>query len=110
MARMAARFLASKHEAASDPEALLLSTVVPGLEQLRAALQGRSFLTGTFSYADITMAVTLQFIQPVEERFIPLGPGRRKAWSHPALAERFADLLRWRDQLYAEHRPPPVAH
>jgi glutathione S-transferase len=109
MARMAARFLASKHEAASDPEALLLSTVAPGLEQLRAALQGGRFLTGTFSYADITMAVTLQFIQPVEERFIPLGPGRRKAWSHPALAERFADLLRWRDQLYAEHRPAPVA-
>lgn len=54
------------------------------------------------------MALTLQFIQPVDERFIPLGPGRRKAWSHPALAERFADLLRWRDQLYAEHRPAPV--
>ncbi|MCY1078562.1 glutathione S-transferase family protein [Archangium lansingense] len=105
MARMAASFLASKHEAAADPEAALLATVVPGLEQLRAALQGRRFLTGTFSYADITMAVTLQFIRPVAEDFIPLGPGRRKAWSHPALAERFADLLRWREQLYAEHRP-----
>ncbi|WNG43635.1 glutathione S-transferase [Archangium minus] len=109
MARMAGSFLASKHEAASDPEALLLATVVPSLEQLRAALQGRRFLTGTFSYADVTMAVTLQFIQPVGGSFIPLGPGQRKAWAHPALAERFADLLRWRDQLYTEHRPAPVA-
>ncbi len=109
MARMAASFLASKHEAASEPEVLLLATVVPGRAQLRAALQGGRFLTGTFSYADITMAVTLQFIRPVEEGFIPLGPGRRKAWSHPALAERSADLLHWRDQLYAEHRPTAVS-
>jgi glutathione S-transferase len=56
------------------------------------------------------MAVTLQFIRPVEGGFIPLGPGRREAWSHPALAERFADLLRWRDQLYAEHRSLRTAH
>ncbi|WNG58298.1 glutathione S-transferase [Archangium gephyra] len=108
MARMAALFLASKHEAAKDPEASLLDTVAPGLEQLRAGLQGRKYLTGTFSYADITMALTLQCIQPVDELFIPLGPGRRKAWAHPALAERFADLVRWRDQLYTEHRPVPV--
>ena len=76
MARMAASFLANKHEAASDPEAALLATVVPGFERLRAALQGGRFLTGTFSYADVTMALTLQFIQPVDERFIPLGPHR----------------------------------
>lgn len=109
MARMAARFLANKHEAATDPEAAVLATAVPGYERLREALQRGPFLTGTFSYADIAMALTLQFVQPVDERFIPLGPGRRKAWSHPALAERFADLLRWRDQLYAGHRPAPVA-
>jgi glutathione S-transferase len=108
VARMAASFLASKHEAASDPEAAVLATVVPGLERLRTALQGKKVLTGTFSYADIAMALTLQFIQPVDELFIPLGPGRRKAWTHPALAERFSDLIRWRDQLYTEHRPVPV--
>lgn len=108
MARMAASFLATKHEAMPDPEAALLATVVPGLERLRAALQGGRFLIGTFSYADIAMALTLQSIQPVDELFIPLGPGRRKAWTHPALAERFADLIRWRDQLYTERRPAPV--
>lgn len=75
-------------------------------EDLTRALDGgRRYLVGdAFSYADIAMAVTLQMVSPVDERYMALGPGGREGWTNPELAERFAGLLRWRDALYAEHR------
>lgn len=36
---------------------------------------------------------------------IRLGPATRAVWTQPALAAEFADLLAWRDGLYAAHRP-----
>jgi glutathione S-transferase len=76
------------------------------LDQLRAALaDGRKHLLGDlFSYADIAMAAALQFILPVDGRHIRLGPATREAWTHPRLAADYADLLAWRDSLYATRR------
>ena len=71
---------------------------------LRAALDGREHLLDAFSFADITMATSLQFILPVDDRYIALGPATRDAWTHPTLASEYADLLAWRDRLYARHR------
>jgi mercuric reductase len=51
-----------------------------------------------FSFADITMAASLQFILPVAERFISLGPATREAWTHHGLAAEYPDLLAWRDR------------
>lgn len=82
------------------------ATLARELEGLRAALAGRAYLLGqAFSCADVAMAVTLQFVAPVDPRFVPLGAGARAAWTQPELAERFADLIAWRDELYARHRP-----
>jgi glutathione S-transferase len=53
---------------------------------------------------DLTMAVVLQMVSPVDDRFIRLGPARRRAWTEPTLASEFADLVEWRDRLYAEER------
>ena len=77
------------------------------LETLAAAVSPeRPFLLGEFSYADITMALTLQGVRPVDEAFMPVGLGGREAWSQPKLAERFPALLQWRDALYAKYRRP----
>jgi glutathione S-transferase len=86
----------ARHEAASRES----------LDTLRGALAaGRGcVLPGGFSYADVAMAAALQFLRPVDERYIRLGPATREVWTHPGLATAYADLLAWRDELYARHR------
>jgi glutathione S-transferase len=76
------------------------------LDQLRAALaDGREHVLGDmFSYADIAMAAALQFILPADGRYIRLGRATREVWTHPRLAADYADLLTWRDRLYATRR------
>lgn len=87
--------------AVADHEA----TCRDGLDALRAALAGGLHLVGgRLSYADIAMAAALQFILPVDGRYIALGPATRAAWTHPALAAAYPELLAWRDRLYAAHR------
>lgn len=75
------------------------------LTSLGEALGGSEHLLGEFTYADVAMAVTLQFIQPVGDQYIRLTPAVRACWTHEALAREFADLVAWRDALYAAHRP-----
>lgn len=86
----------ARHEAASRD----------ALDALRAVLSdGRDHvLGGAFSFADITMATSLQFVLPVAQRFIALGPATREAWTHRELAAEYPELLAWRDRLYAAHR------
>lgn len=105
-ARLGARFIARKHRAPADVDAAIQQTAVPALEQLRAELQGRPYLEDRFTYADINAAAMLQFVQPVDDRYLPLGPGTREIWTQAELAGRFPDLLEWRDALYAKHRRP----
>jgi glutathione S-transferase len=74
------------------------------LEDLRAALAGRDYLYEELTYADLTMAVVLQMVRPVDDRYIRLGRAVRAVWTNEPLAADFADLVEWRDRLYAEHR------
>jgi glutathione S-transferase len=74
------------------------------LEKLREGLAGAPYLLGSFSYADIVMATSLQGISPVADAFIPIGPATREVWTQPSLAAEFADLIAWRDRLYERHR------
>lgn len=76
--------------------------------ELDAALADKSgyLIGGALSYADVAMAVVLQFVAPVDERFMPIGPGGRASWSNPELAARYPGLIAWRDQLYEKHRRP----
>lgn len=73
------------------------------LERLRGGLKG-GYVDGTFSLADIVMSGVVQAIKPVDDKWIRLEPGTREAWTRPALASRFADLVEWRDNLYEKHR------
>lgn len=89
-----------KEDAASYREQVRAS-----LQKLRAALSLRSpYLLGTFTYADIVAATSLQGVVPVDGAYIRLGPGMRAVWTQPELAAEFSDLIAWRDQIYAQHR------
>lgn len=100
--RLGARIIAWKHPTPSGSiEALLRD----GLVHVRATIAGRDYVYPEFSYADIIAATAVQQVAPVSERYIPIGPVKRRTWADPALAAEFADLVTWRDALYAKHRP-----
>lgn len=103
---LAVAFLRRKYGIDGAAEASAEETLTRELEALRAELAGRDHLLASgFTYADVAMAVTLQFVSPVADRFLKLGPGTRETCEYPALAARFGDLVAWRDALYERHRP-----
>lgn len=73
------------------------------LVALRDALGDSDYLLGTFSYADITMAVALQGVRPPGRDMVPISDASREAWIRPDLADEFAPLLAWRDRVYQRH-------
>jgi glutathione S-transferase len=82
------------------------SAFVDGLHKLEAALaRGSGYVVGDdFTYADIAMAMVVQFVVPVDNRYMPAGPPGVEPKPNQALATRFAGLVAWRDALYAKHR------
>lgn len=74
------------------------------LNKVRKALNGKKFIYEHFTYADITAAATLEFVRPVADRYVPLKPAIREVFTQNDLATEFADLIEWRDQLYADKR------
>jgi glutathione S-transferase len=98
-----------KYAAADRASADALATLREVLTELRTNLapSGKTLL-GRFSYADITMAQTLVFVSPPETKagHLRIAPANRAAFTDAALASEFADLVAWRDALYAEHRVP----
>lgn len=106
LARLGARSIARKYGAALERESEHEATLRTALLGLREGLSGGAHLLGSFTWADIVMATLLQFIRPVDNAFLRLGPATREAWSRPALAGEFPDLLRWRDDTYVAFRRP----
>jgi glutathione S-transferase len=104
VARLGARFLVKKYRFDTKDEARQLAVWREGLESLREALGGRDHLLGAFTFADIAMAAALQGVRPPERIARRLGPASLACWSREDLAAEFADLLDWRDRLYAAHR------
>lgn len=104
--RLGARFLSRKYGYEVGEEALRAheQTMREELARLVEALGGGDYLLGGFSYADVAMAVALQFVSPVADEFIRLGERSRAAWTEPELSKTFGDLLAWRDRVYARHR------
>jgi len=94
-----------KYGAATGTEAERTEAIRNELVALRAALAGGDVLLGTFSYADVAMAVALQFVQPVEGRRPSMKPATRRTFTQPGLATEFADLLSWRDAVFDRHQP-----
>ncbi|WP_395839188.1 glutathione S-transferase family protein [Cystobacter fuscus] len=105
LAGMGMAYIARKYGLSEQAPQEARDTMRRILEQLRAGLKGRSTLLSDFTFADITTAVAMGAVRPVEHPALPLGPGMRAAFTEPLLVEEFGDLLAWRDRLYAERRP-----
>lgn len=107
LAGMGTAYIARKYRLDSHNPNEARAAIRRGLERLQADLRGRDTLLSDFTFADIAIAVALTMVRPVEHPVLPLGPGMRAAFTEPALAEEFGDLLTWRDKLYAERRSAP---
>jgi glutathione S-transferase len=108
--RFSMKWFAKKYGLRTDQREAQLTRLRAALTELRQALaSGSPYVLGSFSYADIVMASALQGVTPVDNRYIRLGPGTRRAWTLPEIATEFSDLLAWRDRLYALHRKPASA-
>ncbi len=62
------------------------------------------YLLDELTYADIAMAVSLQFISPISERYQKIPDALRRCEHHEKLAKEFSDLIKWRDLIYQKHR------
>lgn len=105
VARVGVRYLAKKYGFRED-EHRHRAELRAHLAELREALSdGRPYVIGDeLSYADIAMAAALQFVAPVGDQHLRIGPATRRAWTDLDLAGELTDLLEWRDQLYAARR------
>ena len=74
------------------------------LQTVRESLADNEYLLGEFTYADVTIAMAMQFVAPVDESVIRIGERSRRYWTDEALAEDFADVMAWRDRVF-ELRP-----
>jgi glutathione S-transferase len=72
------------------------------LDRLREALRdGRDYLLGSLSHADLAMGIALQLVAPLPGT--PLGPATLAAITESELAAEYTDLIAWRDRLHARH-------
>ncbi len=105
LARTAVRFLQHKYAALTNDLEGQRARISRELTSLREALDGPDgYVLGSFSYADVAMAVSLQVVWPVGNRWLPLGDATRSVWQEPAMADAFRDLITWRDRVYDKHR------
>jgi glutathione S-transferase len=106
--RIGAGYLARKYAFSADQRAAQLQTLTACLDTLRAGLAAvhGDHLLGALSYADLTMAVALHFVLPPEN--LPIGPVSRTHWTRPELAAEYADLIAWRDRIFAAHGTQPA--
>ena len=101
--QLAARLLLSKYPADAslarmdDALTMLRHALVGGAD--RPVEAGDRLLDHTLSYADLTCAVAMSFVQPHAEH--PLEDAARPCWTEPELAATHRDLLAWRDAIYA---------
>lgn len=102
-----------KYGAVSTSDNAHRERLITALDRIRAGLaaSGTRYLLGEFSFADICAAQALVFMLPPEpppkgqtRPGIRIARASRRAFRDPDLADEYADLGTWRDQLYAEWR------
>jgi glutathione S-transferase len=103
LARQGARFILGKYHGGRIDAVAEGDVVDRALVMLDSAVsEGPIF--GAFSFADIAACALLQFIEPVADVWLPLGPATRGAWTDRDRATRFRHLLDWRDRIYITYR------
>jgi glutathione S-transferase len=71
--------------------------------EVRKSIKG-NYLAGQFSYLDISVASTLNIIQPAGQKFLQVSESMRSLWTQDEMVKEFGDLLDWRDRIYSLHR------
>ncbi len=104
MGSMGVSYLVDKYAIEGGDAERNRSEMRPVLDELRSALGDGAYLLGDFSYADVSMAVALQFVKPVRDDFVHLGTASRDCWTDSTLCEEYGDLIEWRDRTYDKHR------
>lgn len=105
LAKAGAKGLRLKYGIAQETDARHLANMRDILMELRDALGGGDHLLGErLSFADMAMACALQFVSPLENRYIRIGEATRRCWTRPELASEFADMISWRDRFFDQHR------
>ncbi|MFT3922863.1 MAG: glutathione S-transferase N-terminal domain-containing protein [Myxococcales bacterium] len=109
LAAMAIRRTLRKYEADRVSESAHERVLGEALDALRADLKRSTAqaepktLLEHFSYADITMAQILAFIEP-PKLGLRIGTETRETFRDPVFGPRYADLIAWRDELYEKYR------
>lgn len=104
VAAMGARHIAKKY--GYDPEKADDGPLIAGLEHLAKLVAGGPYIGDRFGALDIIAASATNGIKPHARTAETMGPKTIEMWSAPELAERFAGLLAWREEIYAKHFPP----
>lgn len=107
LARSGMAYVARKHDAGPEQIAASTRTLTDLAERIRAELDanGRYLLGDQLSWADVCAAMVVNgFAGGVPGRFSTL-PATAQTWRRPELTAEFADLIAWRDSIYAQHRP-----
>ncbi len=103
-----------KYDGDATDAAAHRATFASVLDEVRATLGKRDedgsnsprTLLGVFTFADIAVAQALAFVEPPTTG-LKLSPGSRRCFGDADLRGRYADLLTWRDALYAAFRALP---
>jgi glutathione S-transferase len=112
-ARMFTRLFNAKYAIDPGEQAQYLRMIREELQRVQRALgDGRRYLTGELSYADIAIGVALMVLGPLPGED-PVG--LQKLATEPELSGEFADLRAWRSAVHAvepllpDLAPPPSA-
>lgn len=104
----AARFIGDKYQASLERDGRNLEAIRQTLRELRGRID-TSFVPEptTLRAEHVLFATFLQGIQPVTAPHIKLKPATRAVWTCEPLLEEAAELLAWRDAVYARARSLP---
>lgn len=104
VARRGAQFIGRKYDTSERGMAEHERKLDEFLDALAAALADDDYLLGgAFTYADICAAVVVNAIDPPPHLFEGR-PAVRATWKIPALLDRHAARLAWRDAVTSKHR------
>jgi len=97
-----------KYDSRANNAAAHRLTLSAALEEIRSSLArapgaGPRPLLGSFTFADVAAAQALAFVEPPATG-LKLKPSSRRCFRDPELRDRYADLIAWRDGLYAAFR------
>lgn len=73
-------------------------------EELLAKVNFEGPVLGKFSYADIVMTTSLQFVSPVEPKIFGLTPKLIEAWTDSRWETEFPRIFSWRKKIYEKYR------